>query len=143
MARPFLKWVGGKTQLLKELEKRLPPCPEGGYDYVEPFLGGGALFFNLQKTGKIKSALLNDANPELILCYRAVRDAVDLLISELKEKSIIKLNEERHAAAKKKQADKIKKVFLEKKWGCGCFTFSLAQILAAIVLYQIYKWFFE
>jgi ribosomal protein L7/L12 len=66
-----------------------------------------------------------------------------LMISELKEKSIIKLNEERHAAAKKKQADKIKKVFLEKKWGCGCFTFSLAQILAAIVLFQIYKWFFE
>ena len=85
MARPFLKWVGGKTQLLDELEKRLPPCSDEGYDYVEPFLGGGALFFHLQKNGKIKSALLNDANAELILCYRAVRDAVGLLIYELKE----------------------------------------------------------
>ena len=83
MARPFLKWVGGKTQLLKELEKRLPPCPEGGYDYVEPFLGGGALFFHLQKTGRIKSALLNDANAELILCYRVVKENVLGLIGEL------------------------------------------------------------
>lgn len=83
MARPFLKWVGGKTQLLKELENGLPPCPEGGYDYVEPFLGGGALFFHLQKTGKIKSALLNDANAELILCYRVVKENVQGLIDEL------------------------------------------------------------
>ena len=83
MARPFLKWVGGKTQLLKELEKRLPPCPEGGYDYVEPFLGGGALFFRLQEKKRIKSALLNDANAELILCYRVVKENVQGLIDEL------------------------------------------------------------
>lgn len=84
MARPFLKWAGGKTQLLEEIEKRLPPCPKDGYDYVEPFLGGGALFFHLQEKGMIKTALLNDTNPELILCYRAVRDHVDELIKELK-----------------------------------------------------------
>jgi len=85
MARPFLKWAGGKTQLLREIEKRLPPCPKDGYDYVEPFLGGGALFFYLQEKGMIKTALLNDTNPELILCYRAVRDHVEELIDQLEE----------------------------------------------------------
>ena len=85
MARPFLKWAGGKTQLLGEIKKRLPPCPKGGYDYVEPFLGGGALFFHLQEKGMIKTALLNDTNPELVLCYRAVKDNVEDLIEQLKE----------------------------------------------------------
>ena len=50
---------------------------------MEPFLGGGALFFHLQKTERIKSALLNDANAELILCYRVVKENVGGLITEL------------------------------------------------------------
>ena len=74
---PFLKWAGGKTQLLVELEKLAPL----EYDrYVEPFLGGGALFFHLQP----KKAILADTNEELINCYRVVRDKVEELIEELK-----------------------------------------------------------
>jgi DNA adenine methylase len=66
--RPFLKWVGGKTQLLPELRKRIPKTwdPEKDF-YVEPFLGAGALFWELQP----KNAILSDANEELYLAWLA------------------------------------------------------------------------
>lgn len=67
MPKPFLKWVGGKTSLVKEL---LGNIPAGFGTYHEPFVGGGALFFALQP----KRAVLNDANTELIHCYKQVRD---------------------------------------------------------------------
>lgn len=76
-AKPFLKWVGGKTQLLPELLKRLPA--EFG-TYYEPFLGGGALFFALQP----KVAILGDTNKELINTFEIVQDDVDGLIRLLK-----------------------------------------------------------
>jgi DNA adenine methylase len=76
--RPFLKWVGGKTQLLPELRSRLPKQ----YDrYFEPFLGGGALFWDLLP----ERAVLSDANLELINAYRVVRNDVEWLIESLKE----------------------------------------------------------
>jgi DNA adenine methylase len=76
-AKPFLKWVGGKSQLLPEISKRIPL----NYDrYFEPFLGGGAVFFYLQP----KQACLVDINEELIDVYRVVRDKVEELISDLK-----------------------------------------------------------
>lgn len=85
-AKPFVKWVGGKTQLLGEVEKSLP----GNFDsiedvvYVEPFVGGGAvLFWILQKYPNISQAVINDINPELINVYRIIRDAPDKLISTL------------------------------------------------------------
>jgi DNA adenine methylase len=84
-ARPFLKWVGGKTGLLSEL--RYFMLKEFG-DYYEPFLGGGALFFNLASKGVIhatKSAHLSDANAELINTYRQVKSAPLDVISVLKE----------------------------------------------------------
>ena len=83
MAAPFLKWAGGKGRIIDELVSRLPPMPHGGYDYFEPFIGGGALFFHLEKMGKIKSATLSDINPELVLCYKVIQDDVENLISEL------------------------------------------------------------
>jgi len=74
--KPFLKWVGGKRQLLPELLARVPV----GFDtYFEPFLGGGALFFSLLP----EKAVLSDNNPRLVRSYRAVRDDVDSLIAEL------------------------------------------------------------
>jgi DNA adenine methylase len=84
MARPFLKWAGGKTQLLPVLIESLPPRPKGGYNYAEAFLGGGALFFELINRGWIKTATLNDANPELILCYRTIRDSIAVVLKELR-----------------------------------------------------------
>jgi DNA adenine methylase len=77
-AQPFLKWAGGKTQLLPELVRHVPTTYGR---YVEPFVGGGALFFHLQP----KEAVLADLNEELINTYRVVRDGVDDLIAELKK----------------------------------------------------------
>ncbi len=75
-ASPFLKWVGGKTQLLPELLNHIP----AHFDtYIEPFIGGGALFFELQPT----KAVLADSNPELINCYTIVRDRVEDLVNVL------------------------------------------------------------
>ena len=80
-ARPFLKWAGGKTQLLRELVDRSPtPPPDGRATYYEPFLGGGALFFGLGWHGE---AVLNDASVELVQTYEVVRDALDQLVGRL------------------------------------------------------------
>jgi len=76
-ARPFVKWVGGKTGLLDQL---LPLVPKKFGRYFEPFVGGGALFFALQP----KQAVLSDANGELINCYFEIRDDVEHLIKVLR-----------------------------------------------------------
>lgn len=76
-ARPFLKWVGGKRSILPELIARMP---DTFGTYCEPFLGGGALFFER----KPPKAYLSDLNFYLVLTFRAVRDDVERLISELK-----------------------------------------------------------
>jgi DNA adenine methylase len=83
-ARPFLKWAGGKTQLLSEI---LPALPRRIATYYEPFLGGGAVFFALANEGRFRRAVLNDRNPELVETYRTVRDSVDALIEALSEHS--------------------------------------------------------
>jgi DNA adenine methylase len=80
-ARPFLKWAGGKGQLLPELTARLPLQFRR---YHEPFVGGGAFFFHLWNLGRLPAgAVLSDYNPELITCYRAVRNNVEELIAAL------------------------------------------------------------
>lgn len=76
MAKPFVKWVGGKRQLLPELRKRLP---SSFGTYYEPFVGGGALFFDLAPS----SAVLTDSNERLVRTYRAIRDDVESVISTL------------------------------------------------------------
>jgi DNA adenine methylase len=74
---PFVKWAGGKGQLLPELNKMLP----GQFNtYFEPFLGGGAMFFYLMSKGMRFSAYLSDINVELITAYRAVKDNVKEVI---------------------------------------------------------------
>jgi DNA adenine methylase len=74
--RPFLKWVGGKGQLLSQLQ---PLLPESWGTYHEPFLGGGALFFALQPA----QSVLSDVNSALVNVYRMVRDRPDDLIALL------------------------------------------------------------
>jgi DNA adenine methylase len=82
-ARPFIKWAGGKGQLLQELSQRLPRHFKR---YHEPFVGGGALFFYLHNTGRLRhGATLSDYNRELILCYEVIRDDVEALIAALKQ----------------------------------------------------------
>nr|WP_264478093.1 DNA adenine methylase [Planktothrix agardhii] len=79
MVKPFLKWAGGKRQLLPEILRYLPKNI-GKTTYFEPFLGGGALLFELQP----KQAIVNDSNRELINCYRVIKDNVEELIEVLK-----------------------------------------------------------
>lgn len=77
LVRPFLKWAGGKRQLIPELIKHMP----AKYNkYYEPFVGGGALLFALQP----KKAVISDSNPELIGCYTVIRDSLDELIEDLR-----------------------------------------------------------
>ncbi len=82
--RPFIKWVGGKRGLLKQL---LPLFPKDFNDYYEPFLGGGAIFFELSSQGLLKGkrVVLSDINAELINSYRVVKEKPEQLIQNLKE----------------------------------------------------------
>ena len=77
-AKPILKWAGGKTQMLGDL---IPKVPTSYGRYIEPFFGGGAMFFALQP----ENAVIADSNPELINMYRQVADHVDEVINYLKK----------------------------------------------------------
>lgn len=84
--KPFLKWVGGKRQLLPEMLRRLP---EAFGSYHEPFLGGGALFFELSRLGRVGAAHpanLSDMNPDLVETCAAVKEEVEVLIRSLKRR---------------------------------------------------------
>ena len=85
--KPFIKWVGGKSQLIEQLEFRLPNDFNAWNDvtYIEPFVGGGAMLFHmLQRFPCITKAVINDINPDLITCYRTVRDNPRQLVESLK-----------------------------------------------------------
>ena len=85
-AKPFVKWAGGKTQLLGEIERSLPRNFASIEDvtYVEPFVGGGAvLFWILQAYSNISRVVINDINSDLINVYRVIRDCPDKLVREL------------------------------------------------------------
>lgn len=87
-AKPFLKWAGGKTQLLPTIDSFLPESfrKEKNITYIEPFVGGGAmLFFMLHKYPNIKKAVINDINPRLVNTYKVIRDNPYPLIDALKE----------------------------------------------------------
>ncbi len=81
-AQPFLKWAGGKAQLLQQFETFFPALVES---YCEPFLGGGAVFFHLKGRFPKMRVALRDNNQELINCYQVVRDSVQGLMSGLDE----------------------------------------------------------
>ncbi len=86
-AKPFVKWVGGKSQLIEQLEALLPADFDAWEDvtYIEPFVGGGAMLFHmLQKYPNIRRAVINDINPDLTTCYKVVRDNPEDLIKSLK-----------------------------------------------------------
>jgi DNA adenine methylase len=78
--RPFLKWAGGKRQLLPVLRQYIPKNL-GSSSYFEPFVGAGAFFFDLQP----KKAFINDANKELINCYQTIKDDPDELLELTRE----------------------------------------------------------
>lgn len=87
-AKPFVKWVGGKSQLIEQLEAKLPADFDNweNVTYIEPFVGGGAmLFYMLQTHPNIKSAIINDINEDLTTCYKVVKQSPDALVESLKQ----------------------------------------------------------
>ena len=80
LVAPFLKWVGGKRQLIPSIVTYLPKNIKE-YNYIEPFIGGGAVLFYLQP----QSAVINDLNKELINVYEVIKNNLDELILDLKK----------------------------------------------------------
>ena len=80
-AMPFLKWAGGKSQLLASYDEHFP---EKFNNYFEPFTGGGAVFFRMRNKHGAFNAKLTDLNQELINCYTQIRDNLDKLVVDLK-----------------------------------------------------------
>lgn len=84
--KPFIKWVGGKSQLIGELEKMLPVGNEKTMTkYCEPMVGGGALFFNVLSKYNFEKLYISDINAELINAYNVVKSDVEGLIEKLQE----------------------------------------------------------
>lgn len=98
-AKPFLKWAGGKRQLLKELESNFPSHISEKKEiglYIEPFVGGGALLFHLLSNYSVKKSIINDINPDLMLTYKVIKLFPNELIKNLriKQKELLKLSPE-------------------------------------------------
>lgn len=98
--KPFLKWAGGKGQLLSEIEKYYPFKNSHITKYAEPFVGGGAVLFDILSKYDLESIYISDINAELINTYRIIRDGIDELISMLivMQDEFIPLNTEKRKA---------------------------------------------
>lgn len=102
-AKPFMKWAGGKGQLIEKLANLFPPEMQVGTikKYVEPFIGGGALFFHVaQSYPSIESFFISDVNEELVLAYKTIQNDVEKLISLL-----LVLEKEYHSLSESEQKD--------------------------------------
>ena len=87
VAKPFIKWAGGKGNLLQKLDALLPAHFDDLQDvtYIEPFVGGGAMLFHMLRHHKcIGRAVINDINPDLIRCYQLIAMTPEVLIDRLK-----------------------------------------------------------
>jgi DNA adenine methylase len=87
-AKPFIKWVGGKTQLIESIEKALPEnfAETKNLTYIEPFVGGGAiLFWILQQFPNITKAIINDINPDLTTAYKTIKETPTELVKYLQK----------------------------------------------------------
>lgn len=99
-AKPFIKWVGGKTQLLDEIDRKLPAdfAERKNLTYIEPFVGGGAaLFWILQKFPNIENAVICDINKDLMTTYLVIKNQPEKLIAFLQkiQKSYLSLDDEK------------------------------------------------
>lgn len=98
VAKPFLKWAGGKGQLLSQLDKYLPQQLDGRhFTYIEPFVGGGAMLFHmLNEHPEITHAVINDINSHLVTAYRVIKERPKELVEQLAdlEKQYYALNNE-------------------------------------------------
>ncbi len=88
--KPFVKWVGGKSQLVEQIEKLLPTGGENRLTkYAEPMVGGGALFFSVLSKYNFEELYISDINDELINAYQTVKNDVDNLIAKLNEMQML------------------------------------------------------
>lgn len=112
-AKPFIKWAGGKGQLLGDIKKRLPKeIGQTIVKYAEPFVGGGAFLFEILQNYNIKSAYISDKNHALIAAYKQIKDDVESLItmlSILKEEfySLVQEDRKQYYYNKRKEFNKI------------------------------------
>ncbi|MDR1289615.1 MAG: DNA adenine methylase [Planctomycetaceae bacterium] len=84
-AKPFVKWAGGKSQILDEIRRKYPVGLGASITkYAEPFVGGGAVFFDVLANYEIAEAYISDINSELIHTYKTIRDDVDMLLDALR-----------------------------------------------------------
>jgi len=82
--KPFLKWAGGKTQLLNDIKMQFPYSPDDEFTFVEPFVGSGAvLFWVINNFPNVQRCIINDINPDLINTYQVIRNDVASLINQL------------------------------------------------------------
>lgn len=98
--KPFLKWAGGKTQLIPTIIEELPEEINNLTTYIEPFVGAGAVFLDFLSSDRFEKYIINDINSKLINVYEVIRDNIDLLIqvlNDIKEKylSFEELSEDR------------------------------------------------
>ena len=87
ITKPFIKWAGGKSQLLTKIDNAIPNrIKQSNFTYVEPFVGGGAvLFWILQKYPNIKKAVINDINTDLTNSYKTIKENVEDVILILRQ----------------------------------------------------------
>lgn len=85
VTKPFLKWVGGKSQLITQIEAYYPFNDKRIKKYCEPFVGGGAVLFNILSHYKISETYISDVNLELINTYQMIRDNLNEMLTELKD----------------------------------------------------------
>jgi DNA adenine methylase len=97
---PFVKWAGGKKQLLSKLKERMP---NSYLNYYEPFIGGGALLFDVQP----EHAVINDTNSQLLNCYRQLKNNYNNVINEVKMLDSVSCDKERYYIIRDKYNKKI------------------------------------
>ncbi len=123
-AVPFLKWAGGKSQLLQAFEIRFPlELKKGGITtYIEPFIGGGAVFFHIALNNRTQFNYLWDINEDLVITYNVIKNNCELLVNELKqlEGGYLKGDE----GEREKRYYEIRDEFNKEKCGLNYTTFS-------------------
>ena len=87
MAKPFIKWAGGKTQLLQDIDKTIPEeFKKSDFTYIEPFVGGGAVLFHmLNRYPNLQKVVINDINTDLANIYKTIKTDVHQLIANLQQ----------------------------------------------------------
>lgn len=104
MGKPFIKWAGGKTQLLGQIDQTIPDIYKSEkFTYIEPFLGGGAVLFHLLNNyPNLEKAIVNDINADLVGTYRTIKNNIDDLVEilekfQLEYHNLLGLEEEKKA----------------------------------------------